>query len=65
MFPEEDHQKIVARIDVLEADLYRVYRALERLRLDLQRQWRVLPTSGRWSETEQSKTEYSGRKWVR
>ena len=50
MFPEETHQKIVKQIDDIEADIHRCYRSLERLRLDLQRQWRVLPSGERWTE---------------
>jgi hypothetical protein len=61
MFPEETHVKIVKRIDDLEAELYRVYRSLERLRLDLQAQWKVLPSGGRFSEDEHEKTAHSRR----
>ncbi len=58
-FPVERHQQIVARIDQIECDLYGLYRALERLRLDLQREWRVLPSGERWNEARQDASELS------
>lgn len=51
MFPEETHARIVQRLDEIEADMFRIYRSLERLRLSLQEQWRVSPSD----ETEQSR----------
>jgi hypothetical protein len=57
MFPEETHQKIVKQIDEIEADMYGLYRKLERLRLGLQRQWHVLPSGDRWSQGAQEKAE--------
>lgn len=57
MFPEETHQKIVKQIDEIEADMYGLYRKLERLRLELQRQWHVLPSGARWSQGAQEKAE--------
>jgi hypothetical protein len=50
MFPEETHVKILQRIDAIEAEMFGIYRRLERLRLDLQAKWRVLPSGARWSE---------------
>jgi Txe/YoeB family toxin of Txe-Axe toxin-antitoxin module len=50
MFPEETHQKIVKRIDEIEVEMFEIYRRLERLRLDLQEQWRVLPSGARWTQ---------------
>lgn len=58
MFPEETHVKIVKRIDAIEADMFRIYRALERLRLDLQASWRVLPSDEKWSPEAQQKSEW-------
>ena len=40
---ERSKQQIVAEIDTIEAELYGMYLRLQRLRLDLQAQWRVLP----------------------
>ena len=57
MFPEETHQKIVKQIDDVEADLFRLYRRLARLRMDLQRDWRVLPSGDRWTREAQDKCE--------
>jgi len=59
MFPYEHYVEIVRRIDTLEADFYRLYRALERLRLDLQREWKVLPSGARWSESGQDASAYA------
>lgn len=59
MFPEERHVKIIRRIDEIEAELYGLYRRLARLRLDLQREWRVLPSGQRWSEQGQDETEHA------
>lgn len=59
MFPEKTHIKIVRRIDEVEADLFRLYRKLERLRLDLQQQWKVLPSGERWSERSHAASEFS------
>lgn len=61
MFPDEHHVQIVKRIDDMEADLFRIYRRLERLRLDLQREWRVLPSGQRWSESTQDASEHSAK----
>jgi hypothetical protein len=60
MFPEERHVKVVRRIDEMEADIYSLYRKIMRLRLDLQREWHVLPSGARWSEAEQEKSEHVG-----
>lgn len=60
MFPEETHVKIVKRIDQLEADAYRLYRQMERLRLELQEQWKVLPDGSRWSQKAQIDSIHSG-----
>lgn len=57
MFPEETHQKIVQRLDRLEAEIFRTYKSIERVRLDLQRQWRVLPSGERWTEERQQEAE--------
>jgi hypothetical protein len=59
MFPDERHQVIIRRIDALEADAYRTYRAIERLRLELQREWHVLPSGERWSSQGQAQSEHS------
>jgi hypothetical protein len=59
MFPEETHVKIVKRLDAMEAEVYSLYRKLERLRLDLQSQWRVLPSGQRWSERSHAASQYS------
>lgn len=39
------HEKanLVAKLDVLEADVCGAYKRIERIRLDLQREWGVLP----------------------
>jgi len=58
MFPEETHQAIVKQVDDIEAELLRLYRKLARLRLDLQQQWKVLPSGRRWSQDEHEKTEH-------
>jgi hypothetical protein len=57
MFPEETHVKIVKRIDDMEAEMFQLYRRLMRLRLDLQAQWRVLPSGARWSHEKQEEAE--------
>jgi hypothetical protein len=59
MFPDERYVKIVRRIDQLESQLYGTYRALERLRLDLQREWKVLPSGERWNERSHAASELS------
>lgn len=59
MFPNERHQQIVKRIDDIEADIFRLYNRLAQLRLELQREWKVLPGGNRWSEEEQQKAERS------
>jgi hypothetical protein len=61
MFPDERHIKIVQRIDAMEAEMFRLYRRMERLRLDLQREWKVLPSGGRWSERFQDESEHSAQ----
>lgn len=61
MFPEESHVKIVKRIDELEADVYTVYCRLQRLRLDLQAQWRVLPSDDRWTPEKHEATKHQSR----
>jgi len=61
MFPEQTHVKILRRIDDLEADAYRTYRALARLRLELQTQWRALPSGQTWTQAAQDKSDYEGR----
>jgi hypothetical protein len=58
MFPEETHEKIVKQVDEVEADLFRLYRKLMRLRLGLQRQWRVLPNGERWTERSHQASDY-------
>lgn len=55
------HQGIVAEIDSIEADLYGLYRRLESLRLQLQREWRVLPSGAPWNEAKQASTRFSDR----
>lgn len=57
MFPDETHQEIVKRIDALESSAFTLYRQLESLRLELQRQWKVLPSGERWSEQRQRRAE--------
>jgi hypothetical protein len=57
MFPEETHVKIVKQLDDIESEVFRLYRKTERLRLELQRKWRVLPSGQRWSEEAQQKSE--------
>ena len=59
MFPDETHQRIVKRLDELETTLHQTYRAIERLRLDLQTLWRVLPNGERWSAEKSEATRYS------
>lgn len=59
MFPEETHVKILKRIDAIEAEMFGIYRKLERLRLDLQQQWRALPSGARWSERSHAASEFS------
>lgn len=60
MFPE-DHTKIVKRIDELESQLYGVYRALESLRMGLQRQWHVLPSGKRWTQQAHDESQLSAK----
>ena len=60
MFPEESHQKIVRRLDQMEAEVYGLYRKLENLRLDLQKQWKVLPNGERWTERGHAASQFSG-----
>jgi hypothetical protein len=62
MFPQETHQKIVAQMDEIEAELFRLYRKLERLRLSLQREWRVLPSGATWTQAVHNETEHSARR---
>lgn len=64
MFPDEHHLKIVRRVDEIEADIFQLYRRIERLRLDLQREWRVLPSGGRWSKEAHEASEHSAGKAV-
>jgi hypothetical protein len=59
MFPDERYVKILRRIDEIECDLYRQYRRIERLRLDLQREWKVLPNGERWTERSHAASEFS------
>lgn len=59
MFPDEHHEKIIRRIDAMEAEMFGLYRKMERLRLDLQREWRVLPSGERWTEARHDKSEHS------
>jgi hypothetical protein len=40
----ETKQEIVKEIDAIECEMNTLYRRLERLRLVLQEQWRVLPS---------------------
>lgn len=61
MHPSERQLKIVQRIDRLEADACRVYRALESLRLELQAEWRVLPDGTKWTEEKHEATRYSAK----
>jgi hypothetical protein len=61
MFPQQRHQQIVKRIDEIEADMFGLYRKLARLRLDLQSEWRVLPSDKRWSEPAQKQDEANVR----
>jgi hypothetical protein len=61
MFPEETHVKIVKRIDEMEAEAYGLYRRLERLRLDLQAQWKVLPSGERWSQYTHDESVHSSK----
>lgn len=60
MFPEETHIKIVKQLDEIEADLFGCYRRLERLRLTLQDQWRVLPTGLCWTPEPSTETKRAG-----
>lgn len=41
---ELSDRAIVSEIDEIESDIFTLYRRLERLRLKLQAQWRVLPS---------------------
>lgn len=59
MFPEETHVKILRRLDAIEAELFGLYRRLEGLRLDLQREWRALPNGARWSERSHAASAFS------
>ena len=59
MFPEETHQKIVKQMDDIEAELFGLYRKLERLRLSLQERWRVLPSGEKWTPARHSESELS------
>lgn len=59
MFPEERHVAILKRIDSIECELFNLYRKMERLRLDLQREWRALPSGARWSERSHAASEFS------
>jgi hypothetical protein len=54
---ERSKQSIVKQIDDMEAELYGLYQRLMRLRLDLQAQWRVLPSGNRWTPTGQAASE--------
>ena len=61
MFPDETHVKILRRIDAIESEMFGLYRKMERLRLDLQRAWKVLPSDERWTEERQNASEHSAR----
>lgn len=61
MFPEETHVKILARIDRLEANAYQVYASLERLRLELQQQWRAMPDGQKWTPERHAESNHSRR----
>ena len=60
MFPEETHRAIVKQFDAIETDLFRLYRRLARMRLELQRQWRVLPNDERWTPQLQEQSDAFG-----
>lgn len=49
MFPQENQERIVKELDEIEADLYRIYRKIERFRGRLQEQWKVLPSGDKWT----------------
>jgi len=55
MFPEETHQRIIKDIDNIEGQMFALYRSLNRLRLNLQSQWRVLPSGEKWNQERQEK----------
>lgn len=61
MFPEDTNEAIVKKLDQMEAESYRIYRAMQRLRLHLQERWKVLPTGERWSQEKHDATEYPAK----
>jgi hypothetical protein len=61
MFPDKHHIKIVKRIDAMESAMFTLYRQMERLRLDLQREWKVLPSDARWTQKAHDASEHSAR----
>lgn len=50
--PMSNHE-IVKALDRIEEQIHSQYCALARIRLELQRQWRVLPSGERWTEARQ------------
>lgn len=60
MTTEHDvHRRLVQRIDDLEARSYRLYQAIADLRLELQQQWRVLPSGDVWTPEQQQASEFT------
>ena len=61
MFPDEHHQAIVKRLDEVEMEAFALYRTVARLRLQLQNQWRVLPSNEPWTSARQEQAEEAVR----
>lgn len=61
MFPDERHVKIVKQIDEMEAEAFGLYRRMERLRLGLQEQWKVLPSGERWTKERHEESAHSSK----
>lgn len=61
MMPHERHVAFLKRIDTIEAEMFGLYRSLERLRLDLQREWKAFPSGTRWNATDHAASEHSAR----
>lgn len=57
MFPDETRVRWIRDLDHIEADLYSLYLRLERVRLELQREWHVLPNGEHWTPEKQKQAE--------
>ena len=53
-----DRQKIVRQIDDIESEVFTLYHRLARLRLDLQREWRVFPSGEPWTQQKQDEADH-------